>query len=142
MGDRVEDEYDVGTAPVDETHCTLCGLCVEVCPCQAVKLGKQGPVFTCPEDCSRTSTGDGALDCCLLCEEVCPTGALPCAFEIVAGADTLIPSRGYWLICTNGNIRNYVVFEREDREFLEDLPDDWVCWMLGGQGLFEKLEGS
>ena len=51
---------------VDETRCTLCGLCVEVCPCQAVKLGDQEPVFTCPEDCSCTSTGDGALDCCLL----------------------------------------------------------------------------
>lgn len=50
---------------IAETRCTLCGLCVQVCPCQAVKLGDQELVFTCPEDCSHISTGNGALDCCL-----------------------------------------------------------------------------
>ena len=62
---------------IDETRCTLCGLCVEACPCHAVKLGERGPVFTCPE----------TIDCCCLCEEVCPTSAITCAFEIVLGAD-------------------------------------------------------
>ena len=66
---------------VDESLCTLCGLCVEACPCHAVKLGERGPIFTCPE------TGTEALDCRCLCEEVCPTGAITCAFEITLGAD-------------------------------------------------------
>jgi formate hydrogenlyase subunit 6/NADH:ubiquinone oxidoreductase subunit I len=72
---------------VDETRCTLCGLCVEACPCHAVKLGERGPVFTCPEACPRTPGCAEALDCCSLCEEVCPTGAISCAFEIVLEAD-------------------------------------------------------
>jgi len=70
---------------VDEAHCTLCGLCVEACPCHAVKLGERGPVFSCPEACRRARAG--ACNCCCLCEEVCPTGAITCAFEIVFEAD-------------------------------------------------------
>ncbi len=66
---------------VDETRCTLCGLCVEACPCHAVELGERGQIFTCPEACRRTCTE--TFDCCCLCEEVCPTGAITCAFEIV-----------------------------------------------------------
>jgi formate hydrogenlyase subunit 6/NADH:ubiquinone oxidoreductase subunit I len=72
---------------VDETLCTLCGLCVEACPCQAVELGEQGPVFTCPESCPHTPTCAETLECSCLCEEVCPTGAISCAFEIVLETD-------------------------------------------------------
>jgi len=72
---------------VDETLCTLCGLCVEACPCHAVKLEKQEPVFACPEACPGHCTDAEALDCSCLCEEVCPTGAIACAFEIVLEAD-------------------------------------------------------
>ena len=63
---------------VDDSRCTLCGLCVKVCSCQAVKLGERGPVFACHHAC--------ADDCnyWCLCEEVCPTGAITCAFEIVS----------------------------------------------------------
>jgi len=68
---------------IDGTLCTLCGLCLEACPCHAVELGEQGLVFTCPEACPRTFTCAEALDCSCLCEEVCPTGAIACAFEIV-----------------------------------------------------------
>jgi formate hydrogenlyase subunit 6/NADH:ubiquinone oxidoreductase subunit I len=64
---------------VDETRCTLCGLCVEACPCHAVKLGERRPMFDCPEVCP----GTGRPEVCCLCEEVCPTGAITCAFEIV-----------------------------------------------------------
>jgi formate hydrogenlyase subunit 6/NADH:ubiquinone oxidoreductase subunit I len=64
---------------LDETLCNLCGLCVEACPCHAVKLGERGPIFDCPEVCPET----GAPEVCCLCEEVCPTGAITCAFEIV-----------------------------------------------------------
>ena len=72
---------------VDEALCNLCGLCVEACPCHAVKLGEQGPIFFCPEACLCLRTGDGASDCCCLCEEVCPAGAITCAFGIVLEAD-------------------------------------------------------
>ena len=64
---------------VDETLCNLCGLCVDACSCHAVKLGERGPIFDCPEECAVT---EGPEVCCL-CEEVCPTGAITCAFEIV-----------------------------------------------------------
>jgi uncharacterized Fe-S center protein len=64
---------------VDETRCTLCGLCVEACCCQAVELVEGRPVFACPDH----PTCNGTSDCFCLCEEVCPTGAIACAFEIV-----------------------------------------------------------
>jgi len=72
---------------VDEARCTLCGLCVEACPCQAIELGEKGPVFACPESCPHTAPCDEALGCSCLCEEVCPTGAITCAFEIVLEAE-------------------------------------------------------
>jgi len=72
---------------IDETRCTLCGLCVEACPCHAIELGEQGLVFACPETCPSPPTCAETLDFCGLCEEVCPTGAIACAFEIVLEAD-------------------------------------------------------
>ncbi|HEY71910.1 MAG: 4Fe-4S ferredoxin [Chloroflexi bacterium] len=66
---------------VDRASCTLCGLCVEACRCHVVEMGERGPVFNC-ELCPST----GACDCWYLCEEVCPTGAITCAFEIVAAS--------------------------------------------------------
>jgi len=66
---------------VDEALCTLCGLCVEACRCNAVELGEQGPLFICPDICLPTRVGN--CDCSCLCEEICPTGAIACDFEIV-----------------------------------------------------------
>jgi formate hydrogenlyase subunit 6/NADH:ubiquinone oxidoreductase subunit I len=71
---------------VDETRCTRCGLCVEACGCDAVKVGDRGPVFTCAEAESRADPGTEA-ECSCLCEEVCPTGAISWPFEIVLEAD-------------------------------------------------------
>lgn len=70
---------------VDEGLCTLCGLCVEACPCGAVVLGDKGPIFTAPPGCHEGAecAGDGGGCCFYLCEEVCPTGAVACSFEIV-----------------------------------------------------------
>ena len=65
---------------VDETLCTLCGLCVEACPCHAVELGERGPIFICPRACVEACEG------CCLCEDACPTGAITCAFQIVLEA--------------------------------------------------------
>ena len=67
---------------VDKNLCNLCGLCVEACSCQAVKMEEQKLVFTCQEACRNNATDD--CDCWCVCEEVCPTGALTCAFEIVS----------------------------------------------------------
>jgi formate hydrogenlyase subunit 6/NADH:ubiquinone oxidoreductase subunit I len=66
---------------VDYTRCTLCGLCVEACLCGSVELGERGPVFNCPESCHSTCAATLGFFC--LGEEVCPTGAITCSFEIV-----------------------------------------------------------
>ncbi|MBC7233670.1 MAG: 4Fe-4S binding protein [Chloroflexi bacterium] len=66
---------------VNEALCTRCGLCVEACACPAVAMGERGPIFHCEEvSCPLCLEG---VDCGCLCEEVCPTGAIQCAFEIV-----------------------------------------------------------
>ena len=61
--------------------CTRCGLCVEACPCSAVRLGDNGPVFSCPEAC--LAAVDERCSCGGVCEEVCPTGAISLSFDIV-----------------------------------------------------------
>lgn len=70
----------------DETLCTRCGLCVQACSCHAVELGDRGPMFACPalDSCLEAET----RECDCLCEEVCPTGAISCPFEIVLEAET------------------------------------------------------
>ena len=72
---------------VDETRCTLCGLCVEVCPCHAVELGDQGPIFSCPAICPTPDACIASANGCRLCEGACPAGAITCAFEIVLEAE-------------------------------------------------------
>lgn len=65
---------------VDETRCKLCGLCVEACPCHSVTIEMHSLQFHCPQNCARADSNE----CCgYICEQVCPTGALSCAFEIV-----------------------------------------------------------
>ena len=66
--------------------CTRCGACVEACPCHAIRLGEEGPVFACPEACRFS--GQACTSTCehvCVCEETCPTGAIECPFEIVLG---------------------------------------------------------
>jgi formate hydrogenlyase subunit 6/NADH:ubiquinone oxidoreductase subunit I len=70
-----------GTPQVDQTLCTLCGLCVETCPCNAVQIKVADIVFTCHDDCQ----GEG--EDFYVCEEVCPTGAIACAFDIIIAQD-------------------------------------------------------
>jgi len=72
---------------VNEKLCTRCGLCVEACACDGVRLGDAGPVFTCHEaDEGVVASADG-VDCACRCEDACPTGAIAWPFEIVLQAD-------------------------------------------------------
>ena len=66
---------------LNEQLCSRCGLCISACPCGSVELDQQKVRFSCPETCS--SPAAAACDCGCLCEEVCPTGAISVAFEIV-----------------------------------------------------------
>ena len=65
----------------DAMLCTQCGLCAEACRCGSIEMAATGPVFHCPDVCSYEHADTVACDC--LCEEVCPTGAISCAFDIV-----------------------------------------------------------
>ncbi len=69
------------TLKVDEKLCTLCGLCVDTCPCNAMQLEADDLVIQCEDVC--VSTCQEIAGELYLCEEVCPTGAISCSFEIV-----------------------------------------------------------
>lgn len=71
---------------VDESRCTLCGLCVRACPCGAIELGERGPIFRCGDTCLHSATCVCVTHCLFPCEAVCATGAISCTFEIVAEA--------------------------------------------------------
>ena len=68
---------------LNEQLCSRCGLCISVCPCGSADLGERGVIFACPDHC--TSSKGETCDCGSVCEEVCPTGAISVAFEIVLG---------------------------------------------------------
>jgi formate hydrogenlyase subunit 6/NADH:ubiquinone oxidoreductase subunit I len=74
-----------GTPQVDQALCTLCGLCVETCPCNAVQIKVADVIFSCQDDCVSDCQGEGEDP--YVCEEVCPTGAIACAFDIVVALD-------------------------------------------------------
>ena len=77
-GDAMDQQKMLCT--VDETRCNQCGLCVEACTCHSISMQAHGLQFHCPENCALA---DSNTCCGCICEEVCPTGALSCAFEIV-----------------------------------------------------------
>jgi len=69
---------------VNGALCTLCGACVEACPCHAIELTDEGPILHCPEVCAHGGTPcSSACEGFCTCEDVCPTGAIECPFEIV-----------------------------------------------------------
>jgi Fe-S-cluster-containing hydrogenase component 2 len=68
---------------LNEQLCNRCGLCIAACPCGSVELYENSVFFSCPEVCASAATR--TCDCGCLCEEVCPTGAISVAFEIVLG---------------------------------------------------------
>jgi formate hydrogenlyase subunit 6/NADH:ubiquinone oxidoreductase subunit I len=76
---------------VDMLCCTRCGLCVETCPCHAIELTEEGIVFNCADNCHRREAGEQDCGGWCLCEEVCPTGAIDCTFDIVLDEACIMP---------------------------------------------------
>jgi ferredoxin len=68
---------------VNRALCTLCGRCVDACPCHAIEMTKDGPVFHCGEQCPHGAACTKEGECWCLCQEACPEGAIECPFEIV-----------------------------------------------------------
>lgn len=58
---------------IDPRLCNGCGLCVEVCRCNAWSLVDNVATVVETEECGY----------CTECEAVCPTGAIRCSYEIV-----------------------------------------------------------
>jgi len=58
---------------VDQEKCNGCGLCINVCHCNALVLVNNVITVIETEEC----------EWCTQCEAVCPTGAISCPFEIV-----------------------------------------------------------
>jgi formate hydrogenlyase subunit 6/NADH:ubiquinone oxidoreductase subunit I len=76
-------ETTVPLPRVDLTLCTRCGLCAEACPCGAIEMTKDGPVFHCGQHCHHGGECPNGGDCWCVCQEACPEGAIDCPFEIV-----------------------------------------------------------
>jgi len=70
---------------VDLERCTLCGLCVEACPCYMIEWTDRGPLFHCAQPCESEGECVAGDDCWLSCESACPEGAIACPFEIALG---------------------------------------------------------
>ena len=57
--------------------CNGCGLCISVCTCKVLVLVDNVVTFIEKKQCHKCTRW------CTKCEEVCPTGAISCPFEIV-----------------------------------------------------------
>ena len=62
---------------IEPEKCSGCGLCIDVCSCEALVLENKVITVIETDDCGW----------CLQCELVCPTGAISCPFEIIVEED-------------------------------------------------------
>lgn len=58
---------------IDADKCIGCGLCVKLCPTEALALVGAAPAVANPAACDYQG----------LCQEMCPTGAVSLTFELV-----------------------------------------------------------
>ena len=58
---------------IDLSKCNACGLCIDACACKAIVLISSVVTVIETEACGW----------CLSCENICPTGAIACPYEIV-----------------------------------------------------------
>ena len=56
----------MGKLKIDRTSCAQCGVCVDICPNNALELGDDGPELTHPELCTE----------CGVCEDQCPSHSI------------------------------------------------------------------
>ena len=66
---------------IDIDKCNGCGLCINVCACNAIVMVDNIITVIGKKECYQ------CIRWCTLCEDVCPTGAINCAFEIVIEED-------------------------------------------------------
>ena len=57
---------------IDKTKCTVCGMCVDICPEEVLAIRSGQLVFSKPEACTM----------CAECEGVCPEGAVNVYYQI------------------------------------------------------------
>lgn len=62
---------------IDTSKCNGCGLCVSICKCGLLVLIKKKVTVLKKEGCTGCTTW------CTLCEEICPSAAISCPFEII-----------------------------------------------------------
>jgi NAD-dependent dihydropyrimidine dehydrogenase PreA subunit len=53
-------------------RCDRCGICVSLCPFDALEMTNRGPMFKNPDACTY----------CAKCEELCPRGAIRAPYTI------------------------------------------------------------
>jgi len=68
-------------------RCTKCGLCMLACPCRAITMGEEGPVFHCAESCTHSPTCVVVRYGLCPCEEACPVQAIECSFAITSSKE-------------------------------------------------------
>ena len=62
---------------INQEKCQICGLCVSVCACGALRIVGNSVRIMEVAECRW----------CTLCELVCPNGAISCPFEIIMESD-------------------------------------------------------
>lgn len=56
----------MGKLKIERTTCTQCGICVDICPHNALEIRDEGPELAHPELCTE----------CGVCEDQCPSGSI------------------------------------------------------------------
>jgi Fe-S-cluster-containing hydrogenase component 2 len=75
----------------DTTQCTACGLCAAACPCGAISMQADGPLFRCGERCDQGDRCAAAQHGFYPCEITCPEGAIQPAYTIESASMRLKP---------------------------------------------------